>query len=331
MLDKEATGKEAAQAARRCEIGFKALGFVTLGDLDAAAAERWLAGRRRLAKTDGGFGPATSNHYRKSLVAFGNWLVKARRTPENPFRFLPKVNAAVDVRHRRRPLAAEEFARLLAAARAGRAFRGLAGPDRAALYTVAGMTGLRAQELASLTPRSFTLEAETPVVAVEAAYSKHRRRDEVPLHPARVGELRAWLAGKPAGDPLRPGNWAKHTSAVDLIKRDLGAARAAWIAEAGTPGEKDRRAASDFLTYRTRGGEVADFHALRHTFVTNLVAAGVMPKEAKELARHSTITLTMDRYAHVGVRDTAAAVAKLTLPAARTPATGSSRRSSSGR
>jgi len=56
---------------------------------------------------------------------------------------------------------------------------------------------------------------------------------------------------------------------------------------------------------------------LRHTFVTNLVNAGVAPKEAKELARHSTITLTMDRYAHVGIRDTAVAVGKLSLPASR--------------
>src|SRR5206468_12292451 len=132
VLDKGATQKEAAQAARRCEIVFTAVEFATLRDLDATTAERWLADRRRLAKKDGGFGPATSNHYRKSLVAFGNWLVKARRCPENPLRHIPKVNAQVDVRHRRRPLAVGEFARLIEAARRGRAFRGLAGPDRAA-------------------------------------------------------------------------------------------------------------------------------------------------------------------------------------------------------
>ena len=235
---------------------------------------------------------------------------------ESPFRHIPKVNAEVDVRHRRRPLSAEEFTRLIEAARAGGAFRGLAGPDRAVLYTVAGMTGLRAKELASLSPRSFALDADPPVVVVEAAYSKHRRRDEVPLHPELVGELRAWLADKPPGESLWSGNWAKHTSAVDLIKRDLEVARAAWIAEAQTPKEKERREESDFLTYRDRDGRVADFHSLRHTFVTNLVNAGVAPKDAKELARHSTITLTMDRYTHVGIRDTAAAVAKLNLPSA---------------
>ena len=61
------------------------------------------------------------------------------------------------------------------------------------------------------------------------------------------------------------------------------------------------------IAYTDEQDRVADFHALRHTFVTNLVNAGMMPKDTKQLARHSTITLTMDRYAHVGIRDTAAA------------------------
>lgn len=38
------------------------------------------------------------------------------------------------------------------------------------------------------------------------------------------------------------------------------------------------------------------------------------PKDAQTLARHITITLTLDRYAHVGLRDQAAALDKFTLP-----------------
>ena len=56
------------------------------------------------------------------------------------------------------------------------------------------------------------------------------------------------------------------------------------------------------ITYVTDDG-VADFHSLRHTFISNLVAGGVHPKLAQQLARHSTITLTMDRYSHVGLLD----------------------------
>src|SRR5262249_2608782 len=54
------------------------------------------------------------------------------------------------------------------------------------------------------------------------------------------------------------------------------------------------------IPYRDTANRVADFHALRHTFISNLAAGGVHPKTAQVLARHSTITLTMDRYSHIG-------------------------------
>src|SRR5262245_41250302 len=73
VLDKGATPKEAAQAARRCEIVFGEVGFALLRDLDATAAERWLADRRRLAKKDGGLGPrrATITESRSSPSGIG--------------------------------------------------------------------------------------------------------------------------------------------------------------------------------------------------------------------------------------------------------------------
>ncbi len=112
----------------------------------------------------------------------------------------------------------------------------------------------------------------------------------------------------------RTWKWAVNNEAGDLIRRDLASARTTWIGEASSDRERDDRTASDFLTYyRDSAGRVADFHSLRHRFITELVKAGVHPKDAKELARHSTITLTMDRYAHVGLRDTAAALSKLKL------------------
>src|SRR5262249_32847197 len=54
-----------------------------------------------------------------------------------------------------------------------------------------------------------------------------------------------------------------------------------------------------------------DFHALRHTFITNLANGGVHPKTAQALARHSTITLTMDRYSHSLMGEQADALAAL--------------------
>lgn len=57
------------------------------------------------------------------------------------------------------------------------------------------------------------------------------------------------------------------------------------------------------ISYKDESGLVADFHALRHTFISDLVRSGASPKVAQTLARHSTITLTMDRYTHPEVLD----------------------------
>lgn len=48
---------------------------------------------------------------------------------------------------------------------------------------------------------------------------------------------------------------------------------------------------------------MADFHALRHTYISRLVQSGVNVKVAQELARHSTPMLTLGRYSHVQLVD----------------------------
>ena len=53
------------------------------------------------------------------------------------------------------------------------------------------------------------------------------------------------------------------------------------------------------IPYKDEAGRFCDFHALRHTFISRLARAGVSPAIAKDLARHSTITLTIDHYTHV--------------------------------
>ena len=84
-----------------------------------------------------------------------------------------------------------------------------------------------------------------------------------------------------------------------MLKRDLGTARAIWLEEADTDKERKRCESSDFLKYVDSRSRYADFHALRHTFVTNLARANVDPKTAQTLARHSSIQLTMDIYTHI--------------------------------
>ncbi len=72
-----------------------------------------------------------------------------------------------------------------------------------------------------------------------------------------------------------------------------------------------QRENSDFLKYQDSQGRFADFHAMWHTFITNLYRANVSPKTAQALARHSDIRLTMNTYSHVGQQEQAAAIGML--------------------
>src|SRR5262249_58871420 len=60
----------------------------------------------RLAR---GVSVQTTNDYLSALKSFGRWLVKDRRTGDNPFAHLSGGNARVDRRHDRRELEADEF------------------------------------------------------------------------------------------------------------------------------------------------------------------------------------------------------------------------------
>jgi site-specific recombinase XerD len=72
-----------------------------------------------------------------------------------------------------------------------------------------------------------------------------------------------------------------------MLEVDLLLARSRWIDESISVAQRKEREASDFLKYVDSAGKFADFHGLRHTFVTNLCRAGVSPQTAQSLARHS--------------------------------------------
>jgi integrase len=62
------------------------------------------------------------------------------------------------------------------------------------------------------------------------------------------------------------------------------------------------------IPYVDDAGLFADFHALRHSFISMLAAGNVHPKLAQRLARHSNINLTMMRYTHSRPADEAQAL-----------------------
>jgi len=316
----ESKGNTAAHVAltvQRITAAFDGCGYKKLSDLNAGRVSAWLADRRK-PKTDKdgnpipGLGIASSNHHLVAVKSFGNWLVKDRRWPENPFAFLSRLNARVDVRHERRALTQKELGGLIAAVeKSEENFRGLDGSTRAMLYRLAAMTGLRASELASLTSASFGLAADPPTVTIGAAYSKHRREDVLPLHPDLAARLRQWLSGRERVSDEQRAVLAFDRAADAKPERLFDGT---WPMKAAMMLRADLAAAE--IPYSTDDG-IADFHSLRHTFISNLAAGGVHPKLAQQLARHSTITLTMDRYSHVGLLDMNTALDS--LPSITTP------------
>jgi len=177
----------------------------------------------------------------------------------------------------------------------------------------------RKGEIGSLSFRSFDLKSDPPTVTVDAAYSKRKRTDTQVLHADVARWVKEWLATKPDLEPGEllfpvsgkvPGGTERKTA--KMMRGDLEKARKAWIdAVKEDDQERGLREKSDFLLYCDSLGRYADFHANRHTFITNLGRAGVSPKTTQTLARHSDIRLTMNVYTHTDIAEKKEAVGRL--------------------
>ena len=212
---------------------------------------------------------------------------------DNPLAHLSVGNAQLDRRHDRRELEADELRLLLAVTRdSDRSYRKLTGRDRYVLYATACGTGFRAAALAGLTPERFDLDAALPTVTLAARRNKSRILKVQPLPPDLAELLREYLKDKPAGQPVWEGTWARDGKGAEMLRIDLDAA--------GIPYEMPG----------PDGPLYADFHALRHTYLTLGGRAGIDLRTLQELAGHSTPMLTA-RYSHRRLHDLAGAVEKL--------------------
>lgn len=268
------------------EAGVSTIGELTLEGVESAIGQ---------IVDDDDLGPKTYNHYAQAINAYCNWLVATKHLTMNPLVGMERMNAEVDVRHRRRALTAEEFSKLVTSAReSGIKIQGYSAEDRARVYLVAYYTGLRRKELSTLRSASFNLLADPPTLTVEAASSKRRKEDTLPIHPDLLGYLCKWLPSHSNGKPLFPKLDRKKTWL--MVKKDLERVG---------------------IAYKTKAG-IADFHAAgRHTHITELLRNGASLPEARELARHSDVRMTM-RYTHIGLDDQAKAIQN--LPSIKEPA-----------
>ena len=183
------------------------------------------------------------------------------------------------------------------------------GRERALLYAVLVTTGLRKGELTALTVGDVLLDEPQPVVVLPAADAKNGQRATLPLRADIAAELRAWIDEKAeavcrqrigvAGVTTPPADMPLlyvPSALVKILNRDMDAA--------GIPKRDDR-------------GRTVDVHALRHTFASHLVAAGVAPRVAQAALRHSSLELTMQLYTDPRLLDVAGALNSLpALPTA---------------
>jgi integrase/recombinase XerD len=278
-----------ALTVRQIRNTFKACGITTLRDLmksdTATRINSQLAGQK-CKQVDRPISQRTRNSYVTAIRQFVKWLVDSDRLPYCKLGTnLVKVEQTTKVVQRRAATAAE-LTRILKAAKAGNVVEGLTGEQRYWLYRVAAATGFRARELHSLKPPAFKLREATPIIVVEGAYTKNGDVANQPIRPELAAELAKWLRGKAKDELVWPGGW--YRKAAEMLRVDLKAAE---------------------VVFNTGEGRL-DLHALRHTYVTSLSDAGVHPKTAQELARHSTIDLTMNFYTHLQTAKLAAALPK---------------------
>lgn len=220
------------------------------------------------------FVTSTRNAVLRELQHFCRWAIQTERLSRSPILKIVKRRDDGSLSRERRALSDDECRHLFATARRSCRRCRVDGKSRAMLYRVAIETGLRRGELASLKPRDFVLDGEYPHVVVRAMYTKNRTLVKQPLRSELAEELRRFLKRR----PVRRCVWPIPRHAARMLRGDLE--------DAGIP-------------YVDAEGRIADFHALRHTFITRLALAGVPVAHAQKLARHSNPQLTLKHYTHI--------------------------------
>ncbi len=282
MLNKGTTAQHAQQTYQRAQTVVEDCGFIFMGDIRPSKIDQILADKRTA-----GLSAQSSNFYLQAIKQFCNWMVLDQRSGDNPIQHMRGLNVKAHKRIERRALQPKEIDRLIAATVSGPKRSNMTGHERALLYLTALGTGLRAKELASLQWQSLDLKGTKPSITIKAGNSKHRQEDFLPIRPDLAALLDQWQNEQEAkpNDLVFPR--FKKREGSRIIKRDLKAAK---------------------IPDKDENDQTLVFHSLRHTFVSGLARGGVHPKVAQMLARHSTITLTLDRYTHVALHDQRAAL-----------------------
>lgn len=242
----------------------------------ATTLAKWLDGET-LSRA---FSRRTANYHLKEIRRFVWWLSKRERLPiaEDCLDAVPTYDLKNHIVHARRQFTPAEMAQLLETARqSDRIVLRLTGEQRYLLYLTGFATGYRAGELYELRKESFRF-GDSPCVILEGKHTKNKQTAYQPISAAVANQLAPYIERLKPGARAWPGKWTEHP--VHMIKKDLSVA--------GIP----------YFVDTEKGRLFADFHSIRHSYVTSLSTAGANVAQAQRLARHSDPRLTLGTYTH---------------------------------
>ncbi len=261
----------------------------TLRQFDASIVDRYAETLRSR-----GLGARSVQACLTAAKSFVKWAVATERLSRDPLLAIKKPNPQRDRRRLRRALPAEEWPWLLKATVSGPVRREMSGPERALLYRVAIATGYRPIELRRLTASSVDLQGP-PCVRLDACGTKNGRSAAQPIDSRLAEMLRLHISGLAPKAPLF--RLPHPTKLPEMLRKDMLAAREAWLGGSSDEVELGHRQATDFLAEENEAGERLDFYSLRCTTATWLFQSAVDVKTAQEVLRHSTAELTIGVYA----------------------------------
>ncbi|MDR0353542.1 MAG: tyrosine-type recombinase/integrase [Opitutaceae bacterium] len=201
----------------------------------------------------------TRKEYQVSLNAWLNWLVATERLERNPLARVPLPDIRGKQVRPARALTQDELRALFEAS-----------GENALAYQMLAYTGQRCCEIAALVWGDVHLGSE-PYLHVRQSTTKDKAERAIPLHPGLAAALRA---ARPVNAPVDGPIFADFPT-VERFYTDL---KRAGIAR------------KDAL------GRVVHRHALRKTFQTMGVQAGVNQRAAQEFLGHSDANLTAKIY-----------------------------------
>jgi integrase len=259
----------------------------------------------RQERLDAGTSPRTINMDVGALATMLRWAVLHGMIGTNPVASIkPLPN---DQAKEGRALAGEEVQRLLNASKT----------HWRDIWYAFLVTGMRKEELASLTFRDVDWEARELIV--RGGVSKNHRERRIPIDAGLWEIIKRQEAGRDARRPGK-GKTAKITAQTQVrFSREN-----VFVSTQNTPLTHRSGLYNAFMRScdlakiptETRDAEGrlvehVDLHSLRRTFATSLIANGADPKSVQELLGHRTLDMTMRCYAKIHTHTKRQALAKL--------------------